>query len=259
MACGHTTSLSRAVGLAALACATLASPVLAQDLPPADELIDAYVEAIGGREANTAPSSIRTTGSIEMPAMGLQGRFELLQVTPDQSVMRISLPGLGEVQTGFDGEAGWSVNPMQGAALMQGAELAQTRARANVLATLRDPAVVPTRETVELTEYDGEACWRVRLVWISGDESYDCYSRDTGLLVSSEDSQVSPMGTMQVTTGYSDYRDFFGMVLPTRLVQTAMGQVQEMNVKEVRVDDVDAAEMAPPVAIQTLLDEAAGH
>lgn len=247
------------IAVAAIFWFALVPPLSAQALPSADDLIDSYVAAIGGREALTSPTSIRTTGSLEMPAMGMQGRFELLQVLPDESIMRVSVPGLGEIETGFDGRDGWSVNPMTGAALMHDAELAQTGERASVLATLRDPSVVPERETVELTEYDGEACWKVRLVWISGQESHDCYSRETGLLVASEDTQVSTMGAMQVTTRYSEYKDFFGMKLPTHLVQTAMGQVQEMTVREVQIDDVEASEMAPPAAIRTLLEDANGR
>lgn len=45
------------------------------------------------------------------------------------------------------------------------------------------------------------------------------------------------------------------MILPTKMVQTAMGQVQEMFVREVEIDGVDAATLAPPLSIRTLLAE----
>ncbi len=229
------------------------APLAAQPLPSADEVIETYVEAIGGRDAHVSPVSIRSAGTIEMPAMGMRGEFEVLQLLPDQMLTRISLPGVGEILSGYDGRTGWTVNPLSGAMLMTGQELAQTRERAQSLASLRDSVVVPERETVGLTEYGGESCWKVRLIWVSGRESFDCYSGETGLLIASEDSQASMMGEVPVTTRFSDYQEFHGMVLPTRLVQTALGQVQEMLVREVEVDSVDPASLDPPSSIKTLL------
>ncbi len=232
----------------------LTGPAWAQQLPTADEIIESYVEAIGGREAHTTPESVRSTGTIEMLALGIEGEFEVLQLPPNRMLTRVVLPGVGEILSGFDGEIGWSVNPLMGAMVMEGAELAEARERADILSGIRDVSVVPQRETVELTDYEGEACWRVRLQWISGRESFDCYSERDGLLIASEDSQTSPMGVIQVTTRFSDYREFHGMVVPTRLVQTSMGQVQEMQVREVYIGGVVPADVAPPAAIRTLLD-----
>ncbi len=245
--------VARVLTSTALASTALATSLSAQSLPPADDVIESYVRAIGGAEAHTSPRSIRTTGIIELPGMGLQGTFEVLQLLPDRSVTRVSIPGIGEIESGFDGSSGWSVDPLMGAALMEGDELGQARDRANILGTLRDPAVVPVRETLELGGSDGERCWRVRLAWASGGESVDCYSTETGLLIASENTEVSPMGEMLVTTRFSDYEAFGPMILPTRLVQSAMGQVQELIVQDVVVDDVDATELTPPPAIQTLL------
>ena len=231
------------------------APAIAQPLPAADRVIDAFVQAIGGRAAHLSPTSIRSSGVIEMPGMGIRGEFEVLQFAPDQMMTRVVVPGVGEILSGFDGEVGWSVNPLTGSMVMEGGELAETSERANILAGLRDREVIPERETVELSEYDGEGCWRVRLVWLSGRESFDCYSQDTGLLIASEDSQTSPMGILGVVTRFSDYREFHGMILPTRLVQSSMGQVQEMLVREVEIDRLDAYALAPPPSIRTLLDD----
>ena len=177
----------------------LALPAAGQSLPAADQVIEAYVEAIGGRDAHLATESLRSTGTIEMPAMGIRGEFEVVQLPPDRIVTRIELPGVGQILSGFDGTVGWSVNPLTGPMIMEGVELAQARERASLLAGLRDPEIVPERETVETAEYDGEACWRVRLRWRSGRETFDCYSEATGLLIASEESQVSPMGEIEVT------------------------------------------------------------
>ena len=43
------------------------------------------------------------------------------------------------------------------------------------------------------------------------------------------------------------------MILPTRMVQTAMGQVQEMTLREVEIDAVEIGSLTPPSSITTLL------
>lgn len=227
----------------------------AQELPPADSLVQAYVEAIGGHEAHTSPVSIRTVGTVRMAAMGLSGDFELLQYAPDRMLLRVSVGGIGQIQSGFDGDVAWSIDPLAGPRILEGAELEASRERADLLAGVRDSSLVPTRETMGLTEYDGDACWRVRLEWASGRESFDCYSTETGLLIASEDQQVSQMGEIQITTTFDDYQEFDGgMYLPTRMVQQGMGQVQEMIVEAVEVNTLAPEALDPPSSIRTLMN-----
>ena len=226
----------------------------ARDLPDADELIARYVEAIGGRDAHADPTSIRTSGAMSIPGMGLEGEFELIQIPDVGSRMNSSMPGLGEIMAGFDGEVGWSLNPMAGPQLMEGAELEHMAERTRLAATLRDPELVLERETVDEVEVDGRPCYRVRLVWASGRESFDCYSTETGRLIRSEDVQVSEMGEVPTITEFSDYREFRGMVLPTRIVQRTMGMEQVMEITSVTVDDADADDLTPPAQIRTLLE-----
>jgi zinc protease len=249
--------------LGALGLSVLCLPLLAldaggqepEDLPPARELIDRYVHAIGGREAHASPASIRSSGVLRMPAMGVEGEFELLQIPSVGSRLHTVLPGVGEMRVGFDGEVGWSVNDRTGPSLMEGDELRQIQERSLLEAALRSPEVIQDAETVELTEFDGRECFRVRLSWVSGRETHDCYAADSGILVASQESQVGPMGQVPVLTLYQDYREFHGMNLPTRLVQTTMGLEQVMEIREVVVNDGSTEDLEPPAEIRVLLDD----
>lgn len=226
--------------------------------PAAEELIEAYVRAIGGREAHLGHASIVRSGTLEMPALNVQGEFEIRQQAPGRTWMRTSLPGIGELLTGFDGEVGWSVDPVGGPVLMQGAELTQARERASFLAAVRDTALVRERQTTELTEVEGRPCWTVRLLWASGRETLDCYSTEDGLLVASEDTQATQTGSMRVISIFFDYRDFNGMLLPTRLVQKSMGVEKVLTIRDVQVDVLDPPQLDPPAAITELRKAASG-
>ncbi len=64
-------------------------------LPPAREIIDRHLKAIGGREAVLARSSVRATGTITIASAGLTGTIELFAAKPGRTLTRTVLPGLG--------------------------------------------------------------------------------------------------------------------------------------------------------------------
>jgi hypothetical protein len=229
------------------------APVAAQqqDLPSADDLIAAYVERIGGASLWSAGSSVMR-GAFILSAMGLQGNLTMVTRAPNQQRMDIELPGLGSIQQGFDGEVGWSVNPLTGPEIARGAELEQIREQSSAAASLRDPSVVPGRETVASAEVGGEPCWRVRLTWASGTISHDCYSKDSGFLIGSEAVQQSAMGAIAAVTRYLEYREIEGRWMPTRILQSAGGQDTELRIDSIEFTEVTDAQIAPPPAIQAL-------
>lgn len=243
-----------ATGAALAAAPLLASPqaLIGQDLPDAETLIARFVEASGGAERFSGQSSV-TRGSLSLPAMGISGSYELVQIYPNRMRLDADLPGIGAIQSGFTGEVGWSVNPVMGPQLMEGDELVQMQEQASVAASLRGRSAIPERETVGEAEFEGQACWRVRLVWASGRESHDCFAKDTGLLLASEAVQSTPMGDVPSVSVYLDYQDFDGRMISTRMIQRVAGQEQVMTVSAVEFGDVDEARVAPPAAIRTLI------
>lgn len=241
-----------------LALAVLALPAAlsaqAADLPPASDLVARYVAAIGGEAAVTGPRSIRTTGTFEMAGGAVRGTFVIVQ-TPTQTSLAMTIPGLGELVTAYDGTHGWSVNPMQGPRLLDGAELAALREDGGSTGLLRRSPHLVRMETVARAEIDGEACWRVRFVYASGRESADCYAVDGGLLLGSWSSQTSPMGTVAVETRVGEWTAFGALRTPTVMRQRAMGQEQVLRVERLeydRPDDADA--FVPPPAVRAMLD-----
>lgn len=91
---------------------------------------------------------------------------------------------------------------------------------------------------------------RSRMVWKSGRETLDCYSTETGLLAATSMSQESPMGAVDITVLYRDYRQFGGLQLPTTTVQRLMGQEQMLRISNVEFDNVDPAVFELPPEIR---------
>lgn len=250
---------SRALTLAiALALAPAVLPAQDQDLPSAAQLIDRYVEALGGREAVLAQPGSHATGTFSMPAAGLEAPLEVYSASdPDRTITTVEIPGLGTVQEGFTGEYGWSVNPNLGPRVFEGEELAASRESASTLGQLRDPSMFSERTTVEQTEMNGQPCYKVKLVWNSGRETFDCYSMETGLIVATEMVQPTPMGDIPVVSLIGGYELFGGVMTPTQVTQQMMGQEQSITIDSVEIVEVDPERFTPPPAIQALIEQQA--
>lgn len=247
------TNLIRTLVLAGVAASAAPAPQAhAQDLPPARQIVDAYVQAIGGTEAISRATHRHFRGEMSMPAAGMTMSMEMWQARPNKMLMVMSIPGMGEMRQGFDGEVAWSSNPMQGPRIIEGAELEQTMRQADFDANLRFDHLFPTMETVERAEVSGRPCYRVRMVATNGDESFGCFDVDTKLLLGMTSRTESEMGTIETSVELQDYRDFGGLKMPARTVMSVMGQEMVMTIRELDTNPVPESTFALPAEIQAL-------
>ena len=256
----HTTARRAFVLAITLAMAPAALPAQdapeARDLPPAEELIDRYVEALGGRAAVLALPGSHARGTFRMPAAGLEGPIEIYSgADPDRSVTVVEIPGLGTIREGYTGEYAWAMDPNMGPRLLEGDELAAARENSSTLGQLRDASMFTERTTVERTEMNDEPCYRVKLVWKSGRETFDCYSVETGLIVAREVIQPTPMGDIPVIALVGGYEEHGGVMMATEMRQQMMGQEQVVEVESIEIREVDPERFAPPAAVQALIDQ----
>jgi hypothetical protein len=150
--------------LAPLAAAAQMAGAQSTTLPAASALITKYAAAVNGA-AYLAAKSITTKGTMSMPAAGLNAQFTMTQLAPNQMQMVTSIPGMGDVQVGYDGTNGWAADPMQGPRVLTGAELDQIRDESDRRANLRDAALFTAMTTVADTTMNSEKCYLVKLTW----------------------------------------------------------------------------------------------
>ncbi|HWQ00216.1 MAG TPA: hypothetical protein VNK92_07075 [Vicinamibacterales bacterium] len=221
-------------------------------LPPARRIIDRYVEALGGRALAQKYRSRRATGRIALVAQGLEGDVEILAARPDLLRIKISIAGIGDLESGYDGRIGWISNPLTGPMVVEGRALEQLRADADFDSALHEPDRYKVLETLERTEFEGRRVYKVRAVRASGDEDIEFFDVDSGLLVGSMTTRETPMGTVKSVTIVDDYRRFGGLLLPTRIVQRATGTEQVITIASVEFDVVEPERFVPPPAVRTL-------
>jgi hypothetical protein len=224
-------------------------------LPPAKDLIAKFVAATNAGPVMAKHQSVRTKGRFEMAAQGVSGDLEISQARPNKTIMKINITGLGGIEQGFDGTTAWSIDPMQGPRVKTGKELDAIREETTFGATSRAGPNVASAETVEKTEMNGESCYKVKVVWKSGRENFDCYSAATGFLIATVGKQDTPMGSVEVTNLISDYKDFGGQKIATRLTQQVMGNEQVLIINSVDYDAADPVAFEMPAAIKALAEK----
>jgi len=242
--------------LTAAAALLLLTPTLrAQSLPSAADVVAKHVTAIGGRDAITKITSVKQIGAMEITAAGMTADLEMVMVAPNKQAMKMSLAGLGEVLTGTDGAVAWSVNPMQGARLLEGKELSQIKEQADFAGSMlfsSDRYASMTNEGI--VDFAGEKAYKIKMVRKgSNDEVWQYFSVASGLQIGSEATIVSEMGTLQTSTVFTDYKQFGPLKMATRSEMMTGPQKMVLTVKTAEFNTLGADAVQVPAAVQPLI------
>lgn len=242
----------RPLGLAALALAVQAGAAAAQQpLPPASEVVDRYVQAIGGRAAAERLSARHVVAEMSMPAMGMTMQMETWTARPNRSFSRMEMSGMS-ITSGFDGTTAWVNSPMSGPKILDGPEFKQAIDNANFDNNVDFAKVFPTMETVGERTVEGHPCWNVRMVSTNGTEVQNCFDKESGLLVGTISHQHTQMGDMTADIVVGDYKEFDGLKLPTRMQMTMGPQQVVTTIKSVSHAPVADSIFALPPEVRAL-------
>jgi len=217
--------------------------------PTADQIIDRYIEAEGGRAALSKLTSRVMTGTIDVPSMSLSGTVEVREKAPNRSLGTLTINGASFLQ-GFDGTTGWTDDPQNGLRELSGAELAETRRESDFYHTL-DLRKLYLKFTLTGTDKVGDRdVYVVEGVVPEGGAPEKMYfDTQTGLLLRDVTQHHSADGVSEFQQEYADYRDTDGMKLPHTIRQINEGTLVVITVEEYHHNvPLDDAQFAKPAA-----------
>jgi hypothetical protein len=224
-----------------------------QTLPTGAELIARHVAAIGGEAAYKAVTSVRARGRLEIPAQGLGGDLELLSARPDKLLYRVTVPGIGRIENGFNGKVGWSINPVSGPELLTGRQLTEAAEDAWFDGTLHGRDHVRDLTTLARTEFDDRPAFKAKVTLTSGSDQIEYFDADTGLEIGSEAVRATPMGLVPTVNILRNYRRFGALLQATTFVQRALGFEQVVTINSCEYDVVPENAFDPPAEVAALL------
>lgn len=242
-----------ACALAALCAVPAASGSLQDSLPPAREIVTRFVSAIGGASAYKSVKSIHARGTMEVSLQQIRGDLELYSARPARALYRVTVPGIGVIEQGYNGTVGWTLSPVTGPELVSGRELAERADDAWFDSPLHEPARLRELTTLARVDFDGHTAYKVRVVHNSGHEQIEYFDVDTGLLIGSEADQASPQGVVHTVNVVRNYARFGPILQATTFIQRALGFEQTMVLTSVEYDTVPDSIFDPPAAVRALI------
>ncbi len=219
----------------------------AEALPTADQIIDKYVEALGGKAAIQKATSRVAKGTFDIPAFGASGTFEAYAKAPDKNITIIDVPGFGVIKQGFDGKVAWEDNPQVGLNEKSGSALARAKLDGDFYREIRLKELY-SKITVKRKEKVGDKDAYVLEAVATGVSPETWYfDTETGLLVRADSEREGPNGTTMAQLYFEDYKELDGIKIPYSIRQTTPEFSLSLKFTEVKHNvDIDDAKFAKP-------------
>jgi len=206
---------------ASAASATPSATKPAAALPTADQVLDHYVQAIGGRAAWMKLNSRVSKGTIEIPAMNnLSGTVEIHEKAPNLMLAVINLGGAAFEQ-GFDGNVGWSDNPRDGLRELSGGELDDARREANFYHAVELKKNYTKMTVTGIEKVDDHDTYAVEATRAEGAPDRIYFDTQSGLMVRSVNQRNTSDGVTEFTADVDNYTEVDGVKLPFTVRQAS--------------------------------------
>lgn len=198
----------------------------------AKEVIEKYLNAIGGKEAikNTQDRTTIMRGT----AMGQNITIIAKQKAPNKMRQEIKAGGMDQVII-FDGEKG-VMNVMNQKIEVKDKELEALKIEAS-MDFLLDPESFGIKIFYEGTEkLDGKDVNKIKMIMPSGLRSFSYFDSKSGLKLKEQKEMQTQMGLGEQTLVYEDYKEIEGVKYPHKIIQSFGGQSIEVTVSSIKVN-----------------------
>jgi len=211
---------------------TFAQDSLEASKQKAKEVIEKYLNSIGGRDA-LAKVEDRTT-IMRGTAMGQSITMIVKQKAPNKMRQEIKAGAMEQLVI-FDGEKGF-MSAMNQKIEVKDKELEALKIEANMLFML-DPEKNGIKLFYEGTEkVDGKEADKIKMVLPSGLRWFAYFDSETGTKLKEDQEHQSQMGLINQKLTFSDFREIEGVKYPFKIVQSVSGQTIDVTVSSIKVN-----------------------
>ena len=226
-----------------------------QGMPPATQILDKYIQAVGGAQKLAGLTSYIATGtSVGYGGLGGGGTFQIFAKAPDQRTVQISFkdhPERGDSTRVYNGHNAWIKSPrsLLGKFELTGNELEG----AKLDALLSFPGQIKTAlSNWRVGDPDNINGKDVQVLQGSGPKGLLAtfyFDKQSGLLTRVVRYSRTPVGRVPTQMDYSDYRDVNGIKFPFGYKFSWLDGRDEFKLSDVKTNvPIDAAKFAEPPA-----------
>jgi len=213
----------------------------AEATPTVDQILDKYVQALGGKAAMEKITSTASKGTFDIAAFGATGSAEVWEKAPNKTALRLDIPGFGIVQEGFNGTVAWSQDPQSGLREKSGAELAATKLDADFYKPIRLKQLYPKITMKGKGKVGDNDAYLLEATPAEGAAETWYFDAATGLLTRMDLERETPQGKMAVQVFSEDYKAVDGVKVAHTIRQITPAFTIVIKLEEVKhnvaVDD----------------------
>lgn len=222
------------------------APEPKKDLPEAQVLIDAHIEAIGGKDAIAKFETLYFESAVDTGAQNIKASAKTWW-KGGHFYGEQEIPGFGVAKSGYDGNVVWVDDPINGLRKLEGKEAEQIIREGAIFLVSEWEQHFSDADTVDDREVDGVKLYDVQLKSKLGDEVVMSFNVEDKLLSRMQFQQITPTGTIPVTAVFEDYRDVQGVKFAHRSrLEIALGTVTQSYSKIEANGPVDETRFAFP-------------
>lgn len=217
-----------------------ASSATAASLPTIDQILDGYIQGIGGADAIKKNTTRVEKGTVDSPSRGTHVSIETYRKAPDEAFAILHAQP-ADITEGFDGAQGWEREPNGEVRIDTGDELARVKQWASFYLGQQFKQDYSRMQVDGIEKIAGRDVYRVLAFWPAGGTDRLYFDAQSGLLLRIVHRIESPLGALPLQTDYEDYRDVNGVRIPflirvTRMEGATTYQWSQMQAN-VAVDD----------------------
>jgi outer membrane lipoprotein-sorting protein len=201
----------------------------------AKDILGKMIDAQGGKKALEGVKDSKTTGTIELPQMGMNGNIKTYWKAPNKSRQDFEMMGMTFTNI-FDGEKGWAITPQTGGPQQLPEKMAGQLKRAaygnNVLLN-------PGKYGIKYAfKGKGKAkdtdCFIIEQTHADGHKSTMYVDAKTYLPVKTDSRSFNAQGQeVDIEIVYSDYKKVGGIMAAHTVIQNQGGQLyMKMKINE---------------------------
>jgi hypothetical protein len=244
--------------------------------PSVDQILDKYIQAVGGTQRLAGLSSFVGKGtSLGFGGFGGGGEVQIFAKAPDQRAMLIEFkdnPDRGDSIRTFNGRAGWIKTPLTvlGEYQLSGGDLDGARLDAQLAfpaqiksalsnwrvssPTTIDDLPAPSSQSSQQSNVVVGQNREVQVLQGNGPGGLIAtlyFDKQSGLLVRELRYGKSPIGRVPTQIDYGDYRDVDGIKIPFRLMFAWLDGRDSIELKEVQTNvPIDEAKFGRPTLMK---------
>lgn len=200
----------------------------------ADAVLDRYVQALGGSAAIEKISTRVVKGSYEIGGVPAKGELEVYSKAPNMTAITVTMPGLGVLRQGYDGQTGWKHDPAFGLRELKGSELAALKFDAEFNRELKLKQMLRQLEVKGAEKVAGRDA-HVLVGAVDGLGPVKLYfDKQSGLLSRMDAAREDPTGRVAYEVYYGDYREVDGVKIPFSMRSQTSDFADEIKLTAVR-------------------------